>query len=98
MPEEKDIHIDYQGIIQQITDKAIVDLVNAFLPDDNHRKIMAGIVAVHRKYGIDAATSMKIILDLAEVLKEENETEWTPKTTTSIISPMQNSSNKPSKN
>lgn len=75
MNEEKDIHIDYQGIIQQITDKAIVDFVGVFLPDDNTRKIMTGIVAVHRKYGIDAATSMKIIIDLAEVLKEENEKE-----------------------
>lgn len=67
----EEVKIDYQGIIQQIADRAIVDLVGALLPDDNTRKIMTGIVAVHRKYGIDAATSMKIIIDLAEVLKEE---------------------------
>lgn len=70
---KEEVKIDYQGIIQQITDRVIVDLIGTFLPDDNTRKIMAGIVAVHRKYGIDAATSMKIIIDLAEVLKEENE-------------------------
>lgn len=73
MDNNDEVKIDYQGIIQQITDKVILDMVNAFLPDDNTRKIMTGIVAVHRKYGIDAATSMKIIVDLAEVLKEENE-------------------------
>lgn len=71
MDNNEEVKIDYQGIIQQITDRAIVDLVGALLPDDNTRKIMTGIVAVHRKYGIDAATSMKIIIDLAEVLKEE---------------------------
>ena len=74
MEEKDEVKIDYQAIIQQITDKAIVTVVEAFLPDENTRKIMHGIVAVHRKYGIDAATSMKIVIDLAEVLKEDNKT------------------------
>ena len=65
MEEKEEVKIDYQAIIQQITDKAIVTVIESFLPDENTRKIMRGIVAVHRKYGIDAATIMKIVIDLA---------------------------------
>lgn len=67
---EKQVHIDYQAIVNQIADKAVVEFMAAIMPDEKSREFLLGMLAVHRKYGIDAVTSVKIIQDLAEVLKE----------------------------
>jgi hypothetical protein len=56
---------------KQITDKVITDFVTALMPDDKSRRITAKIMGIHRKYGIDAATSMRIMMDLAKALEEE---------------------------
>lgn len=71
MENKDEVKIDYPGIIQQITDKVIADLFGAFMPDEKTKKILTGMLAVHRKYGIDAATSIKILMDLSEIFKEE---------------------------
>ena len=67
----KDIKIDKQGIIKQITDKVIIELLTAFVPDEQGKKLVIGLINIHRKYGIDTATSVKIIAELGELLKEE---------------------------
>lgn len=71
--KEKEVKIDYQGIIQQLTDKVIVEFVGSFMPDEKTKKLMTAMVSVHRKYGIDAATSLKILMDYAELIKEVEE-------------------------
>lgn len=68
--ENEEVKIDYQGIMQQITDKVILELFGAFMPDEKTKKLLTATISVHRKYGIDAATSIKIMMDLAEIIKE----------------------------
>lgn len=72
MENNDEIKIDYQGIIQQLTDKVIVEFIGSFMPDEKTRKMLVAMVSVHRKYGIDAATSMKIMMDFAEFIKEND--------------------------
>ena len=70
MNNDKNFHIDYQAIAQQIADKAITDIISVMLPDDKARKLMLGMMDIHRKHGIDAVTSIKIIEDIVKLLKE----------------------------
>jgi hypothetical protein len=71
--QDGNVHIDHQGIIQQITDKIITDVLVALAPDEKSRKIISVILTTHRKYGIDALTSMKIIQEIAELTKKLEE-------------------------
>lgn len=71
MDEQPTVHIDQSALMRQMADKIITDFMLALMPDEKTRKMLLGILAVHRKYGIDAATSIKIVTDLAEILKEE---------------------------
>lgn len=73
MDNQPTVHIDQSALIKQMTDKIITDFISAMMPDEKTRKILLGTLAVHRKYGIDAATSMKIMMDLADIFKEESE-------------------------
>lgn len=68
--QDTNVHIDRQGIIQQITDKIITDVLVAFAPDDKSRRLITGMLAIHRKHGIDAMTSLKIAQELAELTNE----------------------------
>lgn len=68
-----EVKIDYRGVIQQLTDKVIVDLMSDILPDEESRKLMIAMVTVHRKYGIDAGTSIKIMTEIANIFMEGNE-------------------------
>lgn len=70
---ENKVHIDIQALYNQIVDKAIIELVSIMSPDEQTRKILKGMLTIHRKYGIDAATSMKIFAELAELTKEGND-------------------------
>ena len=68
-----EVKVDRRKIVQQIADKAVADLLTAFVPDEKGKKIVAGILAIHRKHGIDSFTSIKIITELGELLKEESD-------------------------
>lgn len=65
-----EIHIDYKTIAQQIADKAIAEFLASLMPDEKTKKLMLGMMAIHRKYGIDTVTSIKILQDFAEFSKE----------------------------
>ena len=65
-----EVKIDKKRIVQDIADKAIVEMLTAFVPDEQGKNIIRGLIAVHRKYGIDSITSVKIITELGEMLKE----------------------------
>ena len=68
-----EVKIDPKGIIQQITDKVIEDFMISLLPDEKSKKFTSGIMAIHRKYGIDSATSIRIVMGLGELIKEMEE-------------------------
>ena len=68
--DNKNFHIDYQAIAQQIADKAIAEIISVMLPDDKARKLVLGMMDVHRKHGIDTTTRLKIIEDTVKLLKE----------------------------
>ena len=70
---DDNVHIDYQSIIQMAVDKAIVEFVSSLMPDEETRKVMLAMTKAHRKYGVDAATSLKIVQEFAELIKEEND-------------------------
>lgn len=70
---KEEVKIDYPSIFQQIADKVILEFISSFMPDEKTRKLLSSMIAVHRKYGIDAATSMKIMMDYAELIKEVEE-------------------------
>lgn len=67
MNENEKIHIDYGALINQITDKVVTGFISELMPDEDTRKILMGILAIHRKYGIDAVTSIKILQDMAKL-------------------------------
>lgn len=69
--DKNDIYIDYQSILKLATDKVITEFMSAIMPDDETRKLMIALIAAHRKHGIDAATSVKIIQEFAELIKED---------------------------
>ena len=71
MDEDK-VHIDYSELVRQLADKAVADLFASFMPDEPQRKLITSIFAIHRKYGVDTATTVKILMELGEILKEED--------------------------
>lgn len=72
---ENEVKIDYHGLLNQIADKVIVDFMSSLLPDEKTRKFMVDMVTIHRKYGIDAATSIKIIQEMGEMMMRQQEEE-----------------------
>lgn len=70
--DKNDIYIDYQSILKLATDKVITELMSSLMPDDETRKLMTALIAAHRKYGIDAATSVKIIQEFAKLIEEDD--------------------------
>jgi hypothetical protein len=70
--ENNNVHIDYEAIVKDISERAMITMVASFMPDENSKKFCVGIMNVHRKHGIDLVTSMKILQELGEILKEEN--------------------------
>lgn len=73
MENNFNIGIDFEAIMKMAIDKALIETISSLLPDDKTRKLMLGILNIHRKYGIDAVTSIKIIQDIAEFTKEDND-------------------------
>ena len=72
MEEKTEVHVNQSALLKQIADKAITSFMLSLIPEEKDRKVVTAAISVHRKYGIDAATSIKIMTELAEVIKEEN--------------------------
>lgn len=72
---DPNIHFDYEGILRMAVDKAIAEFITSFIPDEKNKKIISGMITIHRKYGIDVQTSLKIIEDLGKFLEEVEEKE-----------------------
>ena len=70
--DKSEVRIDYKSLFEQFADKIIADFVCTVVPvDEKTKRLLAGILTIHRKYGIDAATSIKIMTELGELMKEE---------------------------
>ena len=65
-----EVKVDKKNFVQQIADKAITELLAALVPDETGKKIVTGMMAIYRKHGIDPITSMKLITEIGEMLKE----------------------------
>lgn len=70
MEDDFKIEIDPTALFQQMMDKTFADFMAAMMPDEQSRKLISGIFSIHRKYGIDTATSTKIIMELGELFKK----------------------------
>jgi hypothetical protein len=71
MDEKEKVQIDQRALIQHLKDKVIIDFMSAIMPDDKTRKLVSSMAEVHRKYGIDAATSMQIMMEIGTMFLEE---------------------------
>lgn len=66
--------INYQAIIQQLKDAAMIDFIASFAPDDKSKKRIRDIMGIFAKNGIPVDTAVKITSELCDILnKEENE-------------------------
>ena len=65
-----EVKVDKKSFVQQIADKAITELLTALVPDETGKKIVTGMMEIYRKHGIDPVTSMKLISEIGEMLKE----------------------------
>ena len=68
MEEKTEVHVNQSALLKQIADKAITSFTLSLIPEEKDRKVVAAAISVHRKYGIDAATSIKIMTELTEVI------------------------------
>lgn len=73
MDNNFNIGIDFEAIMKMAIDKALIETMSSLMPDDKTRKLLIGILNIHRKYGIDAMTSIKILQELADLMKEDND-------------------------
>lgn len=65
-----EIHVDYTGLINQLTSKVISNIFSDLMPDDKSKKLIEVFFESHRRHGIDAATSLKILMDIAKHTEE----------------------------
>lgn len=70
MNENENVEIDFSVLMNKIVDKAMAELVSELMPDEKSKKLSLGILAIHRKYGINGLTSIKILQEIAELTKE----------------------------
>ena len=70
MEENFKIEVDAQALFKEMIEKTMAEFIAAMMPDEQGRKLVSGVFAILRKHGIDTATSMKIMMDLGELMKE----------------------------
>lgn len=67
-----DYKFDYQAAIQQFKDMVAIDVLSSFAPDDETKKIIREAMAVFVKNGVPVDTAMKIVIELGNIIKKEN--------------------------
>lgn len=69
-----DYKINYQAILQQLKDAAMIDLITSFAPDDESKKLIKDIMVIFVKNGVPVNTAIKIASELNDIFnKKENE-------------------------
>lgn len=69
-----DYEINYQAILQQLKDAAMIDLITSFAPDDESKKLIKDIMVIFVKNGVPVNTAIKIASELNDIFnKKENE-------------------------
>lgn len=69
-----DFKFDYSAAIQQVKDMAMIDLLTAFAPDDESKKVIRDAMLIFVKNGVPVDTTIKIVSELGNIFnKKENE-------------------------
>lgn len=63
---------DYQAAVQQFKDMVAIDVLSSLAPDDETKKIIREAMAVFVKNGVPVDTAMKIVIELGNIIKKEN--------------------------
>lgn len=77
MNEKEDVKIKYDAIfssdmiINKIVDRALAEIISSLMPDENTKKVCLALLAVHRKHGIDTMTSISMLKEMGDILKED---------------------------
>lgn len=67
-----DYKFDYQAAIQQFKDMVAINVLSSLAPDDETKKIIREAMAVFVKNGVPVDTAMKIVIELGNIIKKEN--------------------------
>ena len=64
----EEVKFDFQALIQQIKDEAMLEMLRAFAPDKGEADKVAKAMRVFIRNGVSIETAIKITAELAEVL------------------------------
>lgn len=67
-----DYKFDYQAAVQQFKDMVAIDVLSSLAPDDETKKIIREAMTVFVKNGVPVDTAMKIVIELSNIIKKEN--------------------------
>lgn len=64
---------DYQAVMQQLKDMAVIDFMASLAPDEKTKKSVYEIMGVFVKNGVPAETAMKIISELGNMFNSKED-------------------------
>lgn len=64
----EEVKFDFQALIQQIKDEAMLEMLRAFAPDKDEADKIVNAMRVFIRNGVSIETAIKITAELAEVL------------------------------
>lgn len=64
----EEIKFDFQALIQQIKDEAMLEILSAFAPNKHEADKIVNAMRVFIRNGVSIETAIKITAELAEVL------------------------------
>lgn len=67
-----DYKFDYKAAMQQLEDAIIINFMSSLAPDDETKKIIREAMTVFVKNGVPVDTAMKIVIELGNIIKKEN--------------------------
>ena len=64
----EEVKFDFQALIQQIKDEAMLEMIHAFAPDKDEADTFVNAIRVFIRNGVSIETAIKIAAELGEVL------------------------------
>lgn len=64
----EEVKFDFQALIQQIKDEAMLEMLRAFAPDKDEADTIVNAMRVFIRNGVSIETAIKIAEELGEVL------------------------------
>ena len=65
----EEVKFDFQALIQQIKDEAILEMLRTFAPDKDKADTLVNAMRVFIRNGVSIETALKIAAELGEVLE-----------------------------